>query len=138
MVESPPNGMPQLYPSLTYHDALAAIDWLERAFGFERMGVHTGEGPDVRQVAHAELRFGTGVLMMGSPRPGHDAAGQRTPYAYVADVDAHCERARAAGARITTEPHDNDYGGRGYAVQDLEDNEWFFGSYVPESWAPNV
>jgi uncharacterized glyoxalase superfamily protein PhnB len=131
MIEAPPNGMPQFYPSLTYRDALAAIAWLKDAFGFEEVMVHTGEGERPRQVEHAELRFGTGVLMLGSPRPDRRWQDQQTPYSYVADVDGHCARAKAAGAKVTTEPHDNDYGGRGYAVQDLEGNEWFFGSYVP-------
>lgn len=129
MVEAPPNGMPQFYPSMTYEDAVGAIAFLTEAFGFEELAVHTGEGS--RQVEHAELRFGTGILMMGSPRPDRPWRGQRTPYAYVADVDAHCARAKAAGATVTMEPHDNDYGGRGYGVQDLEGNEWFFGSYLP-------
>ncbi len=131
MVDAPPNGMPQFYPSLSYRDALAAIAFLKDAFGFEEMAVYTGEGPDARQVEHAELRFGTGILMMGSPRPDDAWTKQRTPYVYVADVDAHCTRARAAGAKVTMEPHDNDYGGRGYAVEDCEGNAWSFGSYLP-------
>lgn len=131
MIEAPPNGMPQFYPSLTYENALAAIAFLKDAFGFEEIAVHTGEGESARQVEHAELRFGTGVLMMGSPRPDRPWQGQRTPYAYVADVDGHCARAMGAGAKVTMKPHDNDYGGRGYAVEDLEGNEWFFGSYLP-------
>ena len=131
MVEAPPNGLPQFYPSLTYRDALAAIAWLKDAFGFEEMAVYTGAGENARQIEHAELRFGTGVLMMGSPRPDRPSEGQQAPYVYVADVDGHCARAKAAGAKITTEPHDNDYGGRGYAVEDCEGNEWFFGSYLP-------
>lgn len=81
MVEAPPNGMPQFYPSMTYEDAVGAIAFLTKAFGFEELAVHTGEGEGSRQVEHAELRFGTGILMMGSPRPdrpGEDS-GHRTP-----------------------------------------------------------
>jgi uncharacterized glyoxalase superfamily protein PhnB len=52
-----------LIPSLRYKDASAAIAWLEQAFGFERHAVY--EGPD-GTVAHAELRFGNGMVMLGS------------------------------------------------------------------------
>ncbi len=122
-------GLPTFYPGLSYRDAQAAIGWLERAFGFEELLVVPGPGG---LVTHAELRFGNGVLMLGSLRDGEAAAQrQRAPYVYVADADAHHERARAAGAEIVVPPHDNDYGGRGYTARDLEGNEWSFGSYRP-------
>ena len=52
-----------LIPSLRYKDAPAAIAWLEQAFGFERHALY--DGPD-GTVAHAELRFGNGLVMLGS------------------------------------------------------------------------
>ena len=60
-----------IYPIFQYRDARAAIDWLERAFGFERVNVY--DGPD-GTVAHAELRYGDGTIMIGSAR----AANART------------------------------------------------------------
>ena len=47
------------------------------------------------------------------------------------DADAHCERARAAGAAITTEPATQDYGedywsDRSYETRDLEGHYWWF------------
>ena len=51
-----------LIPSLRYKDARAAIAWLERAFGFERHALY--DGPE-GTVAHAELRLGTGMIMVG-------------------------------------------------------------------------
>ncbi len=122
------NGMPTLFPGLSYRDAQAAIVWLERAFGFEELLVVPGPNGGV---AHAELRFGNGVLMLGSLRDADAGLRQRAPYVYVADADAHHDRAKSAGAEITTPPHDNDYGGRGYAARDLDGNEWYFGSYRP-------
>jgi uncharacterized glyoxalase superfamily protein PhnB len=119
---------PYLYPALQYADANAAIDWLERAFGFRRMLVVPGETAGT--VAHAELAFDGGVLMLGSRRDGA-ATPQNAPYVYVADVDAHAARAKAAGARVTRPPEDKGYGGRGYSACDLEGNEWSFGSYRP-------
>jgi uncharacterized glyoxalase superfamily protein PhnB len=118
---------PYLYPALHYADANAAIDWLERAFGFHRMMVVPGDGDTV---SHAELAFGGGVLMLGTRHDGASSP-QSAPYVYVADVDAHAARAEAAGARITRPPEDKPYGGRGYSVCDLEGNEWSFGGYRP-------
>ena len=48
---------------LRYRDAPAAIDWLQRAFGFEPQWVV----PDANGgVAHAHLRFGNGMVMLDS------------------------------------------------------------------------
>lgn len=122
------NGAPTLYPGIAYQDARAAIAWLSEAIGFEELLVVPGEDG---AIAHAELMLGNGVLMLGSKRPEDAGTAQRTPYIYVTDVDGHHDRARAAGAEITIAPHDNDYGGRGYAARDLEGNEWHIGSYRP-------
>ena len=138
-----PATAPNIYPCLGYRDAKAAIGWLCEAFGFEQRMVHPGEG---REVAHAELSLGPGIVMLGSASddmPDVDtnaltADGEadfsRIPFAlYVAieEVDAHCERARAAGAEIVRELNDTDYGSREYAARDLEGNVWSFGTYRP-------
>ncbi len=128
MSNVPPNGMPALYPSMRYRDANAAIEWLECAFGFRRLLVVPGED---NTVAHAELATGTGVLMLGSTLPGSPGGGGGAPYVYVADVAEHCAQAKAAGAQITRELEEKDYGGSAYACLDCEGNEWHFGSYVP-------
>ncbi|MCM0675632.1 glyoxalase [Micromonospora phytophila] len=52
-------------------------------------------------------------------------------YVAVEDVDAHCARARAAGAEIVREPLDTDYGSRDYTARDLAGNVWSFGTYRP-------
>ena len=141
-----PAAAPTIYPALGYRDARAAISWLCEAFGFEELMVHPGE--DRREVAHAELGFGSGILMLGSQRDGAPGAGDvaleasssgdidfsRVPfsiYVAVSDVDDHCERARAAGAEIAREPADTPYGSREYACRDLEGNAWSFGTYRP-------
>jgi len=135
MTEAPPNGMPQFYPALAYRDAPKAIAWLERAFGFRPILVVPGEG---NTVAHAELAFGTGIVMVGTAR-GADgqplAEGMpipnNAPYVYVSDLEEHYERARAAGADVTRPLETKDYGGAGYSARDVEGNEWSFGTYVP-------
>lgn len=127
------------FPSLTYNDAMAAIEWLERAFGFRRRLVVPG--PD-GSVIHSELAFGNGVVMIGSARPDekrrspHDLGGSNQALsAHVDDPDAHYERAKAAGAKIIRELRDEEYGARGYMCEDPEGHIWYFGDYVPgEHW----
>ena len=93
----PDDRRPNIFPSFKYKDAHAAIEWLERAFGFSRVAVHPGP---VGTVAHAELTLGAGTIMLGSLRPPDPAnpwaAEKRGVYVYVADVDAHYRRALAA------------------------------------------
>jgi uncharacterized glyoxalase superfamily protein PhnB len=126
-----------IFPALRYRDAPGAIDWLARAFGFERLMVHPG--PD-GTVAHAELILGEGVVMLGSTKP--DAYGRRSPrevgevsqslYVWVPDADAHHARAEAAGAEVFRAPEDTGYGSREYSCRDPEGHVWSFGTYRPE------
>ncbi len=126
---------PSIYPALRYRDASTAIEWLVRAFGFEKL--FAVPGPD-GTIAHAELRFGTGVIMLGSAKPEQgwksprDLEGvSQTLYVHVADLDAHYEQAKAAGAEVIDAPHDTDYGSREYGARDLEGHHWSFGTYRP-------
>ncbi|HKX48491.1 MAG TPA: VOC family protein [Gaiellaceae bacterium] len=122
---------------LTYDDAGAAVDWLEQAFGFERSSVHEANG----KLAHAELRFGDGMIMLGPA--GKNDFGLRTPrelgavsqgvYIIVDDIEAHHERARGAGAEIVRQLADTDYESREYMARDPEGNIWSFGTYRPEA-----
>src|SRR5918996_6483649 len=121
-------------PSLRYRDATAAIDFLERAFGFERGAVHQG---DDGVVQHAELRYDGEWIMLGQTSDGSDGrlgldTGPALTYVVVEDPDAHYERARAAGAEIVRELTDQDYGSRDYTARDPEGNVWSFGTYRPE------
>lgn len=124
-------------PTLRYRDAPAAIDWLCRAFGFDRHLVVPGEDDSI---AHAQLVFGKGMIMLGSARddefgrymkPPQDGAGTQGAYLVVADADAHYARAVAAGAQIIYDIKDEDYGGRGYSCLDPEGHLWSFGTYDP-------
>ncbi len=122
-----------LYPILQYRDAPAAIDWLERAFGVERVTVSEA---DDGTIAHAELRCGDGMLMLSSRRADGDSrfpdhTGRGWIYVVVDDADAHYETAKAAGAEIVYELTDQDYGSRDYSARDLEGNLWSFGTYRP-------
>ena len=119
-----------IYPTLSYDDAAKAIDFLVDAFGFERHAVYSGDNGDIR---HAELTLGNGLVMLGSAKSGIEATRGRGGgiYTIVDDPDAHAQRARAAGAELTNELHDTDYGSREYSARDPEGNIWHFGTYQP-------
>ena len=116
--------MQTIFPLLRYKDARGAIRWLCTAFGF----VEVFAVPEVGQVVrHAQLRFGTNVIMLGSVRPDEgitspDQLGNSTQAlcVYVDDVDAHFERARSVGVEIIDPPRDTDFGAREYHARDLE------------------
>lgn len=101
-----------IIPTLRYRDASAAIEWLCKAFDFER---HLVVPMDDGGVAHAQLVFGNGMVMLGSARDDEfgklqaplsdaDTAVSQSPYIIVSDVDAHHARAASAGARIVMPP----------------------------------
>ena len=129
-----------IIPCLRYRDALAAIDWLCRAFGFEKQAVYADEKGVVQ---HAQLVFGNGMIMLGSvANPGawgeriaqpDEIGGRETqsPCVIVADCEAHYARAKAAGAVIVDELEHKEYGGAGYSCRDPEGHLWWFGSYDP-------
>ena len=122
---------PNIFPALRYKDGHAAVDWLVRTFGFEKLAVH--DGPD-GTVAHAELKFGAGVFGLSS---GHASPGDNNPwsrvrqgvYVSVDEVDALHDRAKVAGADIALPPTDQDYGSRDFSARDLEGHLWGFGTY---------
>jgi uncharacterized glyoxalase superfamily protein PhnB len=131
-----PAGWPRISSALFYDDAAAAIEWLEKAFGFAtRLRVEDGAGG----IVHSELELGDGegVVMVASARAAKrsprslDGANTQSLFVYVDDVDAHCERARAHGAAIVSEPSVHDYGDehwadRGYEALDCEGHGWWF------------
>jgi uncharacterized glyoxalase superfamily protein PhnB len=132
--------MPNIFPFLRYQDASAAVEWLVRAFGFEKRMVAQGSDGTI---AHAELSLGPGIIMLGPAKD--DMLRMKSPrdlpavnqgiYVWIEDVDAHCDRAKAAGAEIVRGPEDTEYGSREYTARDLEGHLWSFGTYYPEGGA---
>jgi uncharacterized glyoxalase superfamily protein PhnB len=123
-----------IHPTLRYDDPRAAMAFLTGALGFVEQAVHTA---DDGSVAHAELSFGDGVVMLGARTdpPGPFDTGRAVIYLALgspAEVDHHHDRAAAAGARVVQELVDQPYGSREYAVADPEGNIWSVGSYRPE------
>lgn len=136
-----PPGWPRISSSLYYSDAHRAIDWLCEAFGFEvRLKVENAAG----EVEHSELVYGDGLVMVGESRAAKrdkfpymrapqelGGANTQNMMVYVDDVEAHCERARKAGAKIEQEPENHDYGedywtDRSYGCEDIGGHHWWF------------
>jgi uncharacterized glyoxalase superfamily protein PhnB len=127
-------------PSLHYRDPKAALEWLERAFGFETTMAIDGP-PGAPEMCHYEMALdGAGRVMIGaewtgfarSPASVGGANTQRLHVMLERSVDDHCARARAAGATIEMEPADRFYGDRSYIAVDLEGHRWTFSQRVRE------
>jgi uncharacterized glyoxalase superfamily protein PhnB len=128
---------PTFTPSVFYRDPMAALRWLEAAFGFETTSLVTEASG---RVAHSEMSFLGGTVNINPEFSGEiigearmvsplEVEGRGTQFIRVhlpEGLDAHCERARAAGARITQEPGDQFYGERTYRVVDPEGHVWNF------------
>lgn len=131
-----------IIPSVRYRDAFAAIDWLVNVFGFHRHAVY--EGPD-GTVAHAELTWGSGMIMLGSASNANahlqynahpdEIEGRVTSpiYVVVPDCAPLYASAQQAGAMILQELRTMDYGGQAFTVCDPEGYIWSFGEYDPWS-----
>jgi uncharacterized glyoxalase superfamily protein PhnB len=128
-------------PVLRYRDAPAAIEWLCRTFGFEKRLVVPNEDGTV---AHAQLGFGNGMIMLASVLASETEFGRlitqpdeiggattQTTYVVVTDADAVHAKAMAGGARIAMKLEDEDHGGRSFSCYDLEGHLWSFGTYDP-------
>jgi uncharacterized glyoxalase superfamily protein PhnB len=127
-----PFGRPAFTSALYYKDPMAALAWLEKAFGFERVMVITDKDGNL---AHSEMRFAGGLIMVGSEWTDYvaspaSAGGRNTQSIHVHledGIDAHCERAKAAGAVIVRELENQFYGDRTYSARDVEGHVWSFG-----------
>ncbi|HXR36565.1 MAG TPA: VOC family protein [Candidatus Binataceae bacterium] len=130
-----PFRRPTFGSAVFYKDPVAALEWLEKAFGFERMMVITDAKGNL---AHSEMKFGGGYIMVGSEwaefvaSPASvGAKNTQSIHVHLKDgIDAHCQRARAAGAVIVREPADQFYGDRTYMARDPEGHVWSFGQTV--------
>jgi len=131
-----------IIPCLRYRDARAAIEWLCKAFGFEKQAVYENEDGGVE---HAQLTFGSGMVMLGEVRDNEfgrhiaqpdEISGRETQCAcvIVSNCKSHYQQAKAAGAVIVDDYAEKDYGGAGYSCHDPEGHLWYFGSYDP--WQP--
>jgi uncharacterized glyoxalase superfamily protein PhnB len=134
------NESPRIYPTFRYRDATKMIDWLTEIFGFT---VHASHKDDKGVVQHAELAFGSSMIMLGTiADDGYGAMvgstvapGAKSTYVAVDDPDALFAKAVAAGVGIEEAPTDRSYGSREFVVRDPEGNVWAFGTYWPKAGA---
>lgn len=123
--------------AVIYQDPRAAMRWLEAAFGFETAIYIEG---DDGSFAHCQMRLGDDLISIGqewdvdfkSPLKLGGKNSQMTSIHIDVDVDAHCQRARAAGAVIVTEPNTQFYGDRTYRCRDPEGHNWSVSATVEE------
>ena len=137
-----------IIPTLRYKDAHASIDWLCRALGFARQVVF--EGPD-HTIAHAQLTFGSGMIMLGSmANPGEfakhmvqptETGGRETVAVALITTDAtalyHQVKA-AGGGEMLLDLREMDYGGKAFTVRDPEGHIWSVGEYDPWAHVPQA
>ena len=130
---------PAVIPMIAYEDGPKAMDWLAKAFGFRERDRRVENG----RLTHGEMEAGGGVIMMATPSPHYHGpkrhreecesarAWHDVPYiidgllVYIPDVDAHFDRANAAGATILS-PVETSPDGKRYRAEDLEGHRWMF------------
>jgi uncharacterized glyoxalase superfamily protein PhnB len=130
-------GKPSVISAVVYLDPKRMYRWLEDAFGFEPYGIILDSQG---KLMHSQMNFGNGAIMVGTEwseahRSPTSIGGINTQTVHLQldeDLDAHCERARAAGAEIIMEPETQFYGDRTYRARDPEGHIWTFGQTIRE------
>jgi len=129
-------------PHVMYRSVPEALEWLKQVFGF-REHYRYGEPGDE---SGAQVFAGNACLMLkrsrGHASPAELGFGTQSLIIFIEDVEAHCERARTAGAVIVEEPHETVYGEFQYAAIDLDGHHWLFSHHArdlaPEDWGAVV
>jgi uncharacterized glyoxalase superfamily protein PhnB len=142
-----PGSDPAVVPMLAYRDGVAALEWLAHAFDFRERA--RSLAPDGR-LTHGEMSAGAGTIMLATPTPDYEGPKLHREHCsqarlwsavpwiidgvlvFLEDIDAHFQRARAAGAKILSAPEDGPRG-RSYRVEDLEGHRWMFMERKPTS-----
>jgi uncharacterized glyoxalase superfamily protein PhnB len=131
------NEAPRIYPTFRYRDPAAMMAWLCDTVGFTVHARHPLQG----DIVHAELAYGSSIIMLGAVRDdaygalvgGPGADGDKSIYVAVENVDALHTRVAASGVVIEEGLVDRDYGSREFTCRDPEGNLWCFGTYWPKT-----
>ena len=127
-----------IIPCLSYRNANEAIEWLCRAFGFQKHQVFEGEN---NLIVHAELTLNGNLIMVASAHTGtpwskriklpSEIGGFETqsPYVVVEAVEAIYELAKSHGATFVSDLKEEPHGGKSFMCLDPEGHLWSFGSY---------
>ena len=130
---------PRIFATFRYDNAAAVIDWLVGTIGFT---VHARYDTEDGKVAHAELAFGSAMIMVGDTKPDAygemvgtpgESGGGKSLYVVVDDVDTLVPRVEASGVKIEEGLTNRDYGSRDFICRDPEGNVWCFGTYWPKA-----
>lgn len=139
MSSIPKQTRSNVIPCMRYRDASAAIDWLCTTFGFEATLVVPN---DDGSIAHAQLSFGNGMIMLASVFDTEFGRLMKQPseigqfntqssYLVVNNADQVYDRVKQAGGEVLLDIKDEDYGGRGFTCRDPEGHIWSIGTYDP-------
>jgi uncharacterized glyoxalase superfamily protein PhnB len=141
MIENRSLPTDTVLPHVTYRDLAKAIAWLGKVFGFRE---HYRYG---QPLSGAQVHLGKACIMLnqeqeGRASPAQFGYGTQSLTVFVEDVEAHFQRAKAAGAKILEEPHETVYGEFQYAAEDLDRHHWLFSRHAkdlsPEDWGATV
>jgi uncharacterized glyoxalase superfamily protein PhnB len=131
-------------PHLVYRDVAEAIAWLTKAFGFTEYYRYGERGGPVNG---AQMHLGNAWIMLEQERerrasPARVGYGTQSLTIFVEDVEAHFQRAKAAGAKIVEKLHETGYGELQYGAEDLDGHHWLFSRHArdvgPEEWGATV
>lgn len=135
-VQPIPAGYHSVTAYLGIKGAAQAIDFYKRAFGakeFVRI-----PGPQ-GTIGHAELKIGDSNVMLADESPDMGFLGPRARggttvqlHLYVRDVDATCEKAVAAGGKLTRPVEDKFYGDRAGTIEDPFGHVWYVATHKEE------
>jgi len=118
-------------PHVTYQNLGAAIEWLTNAFGFQEY-YRYGDGPSGGQMWASKAASQVRQASSGQKSPAQLGFGTQSLTIFVDEVDAHCARAKAAGAKILEEPHETVYGEYQYAAEDLDGHQGLFSRHAKD------
>lgn len=126
----------EVFPYLRVNSAAQAIEFYQQAFGAtEKFRLTEPSG----RIGHAELTFGTAVVMLSDEYPEYDIRGPRpgaepvsSIHLHVDNCDAMIRRAVELGAKVTREPKDQFYGERSGAIRDPFGHEWLIGHHIED------
>jgi predicted enzyme related to lactoylglutathione lyase len=131
-------------PHVVYRDVAGAIAWLTKTFGFRE---HYRYGDPGGPISGAQMHLGYAWIMVtraraGRASPAQLSCGTQSLTVFVEDVDAHFQRAKAAGAKIVEELNETVYGERQYGAEDLDGHHWLFSRHArdvsPDEWGATV
>lgn len=128
---------PRIYPTFRFRDALSVLDWFTDVLGFEIREKHVEND----RLAHAELAFGSSMIMMGEAADDFFGAivgwpgdqGGKSVYVAVDEVDALFAKVKTSGVVIEQAPTERPYGSREFICRDPGGNVWCFGTYWPKA-----